>query len=84
MSLSNSTAEIELAPIVIPAYLDLINDLMGAGIIPFVSITSITCNLLTIVFVYIHGVDRAALVFVIAVSLADFLITIINGIVMTR
>ena len=84
MSLSTSTAETELALIVVPGYLDLMNKIMGAGIIPFVSITSITCNLLTIVFVYIHGVDRAALVFVITVSLADFLITIINGFVMTR
>ena len=60
-------------------YLDLANQILGKGIVPTVSIIGIMCNFLTILIVYLYGIDRAPLVFVVHVSLADFLTTFCNG-----
>ena len=65
-------------------YLDLANQILGKGIVPTVSIIGIMCNFLTILIVYLYGIDRAPLVFVVHVSLADFLTTFCNGLLVVR
>ena len=60
------------------------NQILGKGIVPTVSIIGIMCNFLTILIVYLYGIDRAPLVFVVHVSLADFLTTFCNGLLVVR
>ena len=68
----------------ISSNLNLANQILGKGIVPTVSIIGIICNFLAILIVYLYGIDRAPLVFVVHVSLADFLTTVCNGLLVIR
>ena len=65
-------------------FLDFCNKILGKGVVPAVSIIGIVCDLLTILFDHLYGIDRAALVFVEHVSIADLLATLCNGLLVVR
>ena len=67
-----------------PEYLPVINRILGKYIVPLFTSLSLLCNFFTVLAVYLFGIDRAPLLFVVLVSLSQLATSTFTGLFLVR